>query len=191
MRKIIPFTQILEDDQIRLRLLRDSDVADLKEIAFDPSIWTYFTSEIKDELNLRNWIQGAIYDHMNRVRVPFAIELKETGKVIGSTSFGNISERDSRLEIGWSWLGKVYQQKGLNKRAKRLLLDYAFEAALVERVEFKTDVLNEQSRKALKGIGAIEEGVLRNHTLMPHGRRRDTVYYSILRNEWPKVKESL
>ena len=184
MKKIFPFTQILEDDVVRLRLIRDSDTIQLSEIAFHPSIWTFFTVQVSNELALKNWIQSAIYDHMNKQRVPFAIELKESGQVVGSTSFGAISERDKRLEIGWTWLGKDYQRKGINRRVKKILLKFAFEVLKMERVEFRTDALNEQSRKALLGIGAIEEGVLRSHTLMLDSRRRDTVYFSILNNEW-------
>ena len=186
MRKIFPFKDVLEDDEIRLRLLRDSDTEELSILAFEPSIWSFFTINIFDESSLRNWIQGAIYDHMNKQRVPFAIELKSTKQVVGSTSLGNISERDSRLEIGWTWLGKAFHGTGINRRAKKLLLDFAFESLEMERVEFKTDVLNKQSQKALLAIGATEEGVLRSHTLMPNNRRRDTVYFSILRSEWIK-----
>ncbi len=184
MKKVFPFTQVLEDDIVRLRLIRDSDTVELSKIAFEPSIWTFFTVDISNELSLRNWIQSAIYDHMHKQRVPFAIELKESGQVVGSTSFGNISDRDRRLEIGWTWLGKDFQRTGINRRVKKLLLKYAFEVMKMERVEFKTDTLNVQSKNALYGIGAKEEGTLRSHTLMPDKRRRDTVYFSILNNEW-------
>ncbi|MEO9238417.1 MAG: GNAT family protein, partial [Jatrophihabitantaceae bacterium] len=98
---------------------------------------------------------------------------------------------DQRLEIGWSWLGRDFQGAGINRWAKFLLLQHAFEQLAAERVEFKTDQLNLQARKALRNIGAVEEGVLRSFNPMPDGRRRDAVYYSVLRAEWPEVKRQL
>jgi RimJ/RimL family protein N-acetyltransferase len=174
----------LEDDEIRLRLLRDSDIKALAKIALEPKIWIFFAADVSNELSLRNWVQGAIYDHMNKQRVPFTVELKSTGQVVGSTSFGNISDRDNRLEIGWTWLGVDFQGVGLNIRVKKLLLEFAFKKLKIERVEFRTDALNLQSRNALNRIGAVEEGILRSHSLMSDNRRRDTVCFSILKKEW-------
>ena len=124
----------------------------------------------------------------NKTRLTFAIIEKSTGNAIGSTSFGNISLIDRRVEIGWTWIAREFQGKGINNQIKYLLLRYLFEKNDFERVEFKTDVLNLPARKALLRIGAKEEGVLRSHTLMAHGRRRDTIYYSVLRSEWEEVK---
>ena len=107
---------------------------------------------------------------------------------MGSTSFGNISLRDKRAEIGWTWIGQNYQGKGINSEIKYLMIKYLFETLDFERVELKTDVLNIKARKALLRIGLKEEGVLRSHTLMTHGRRRDTVYYSLLKSEWEEIK---
>ncbi len=191
MKKIFPFKSILEDSIIQLRPLSDDDFNDLSEVAFDHSIWKYMQQVIETPAELKNWIQGGIYDFMNKQRVPLTIVHKELGKAIGSTSIGNISERDNRLEIGWTWLGADFQGTGINKRVKRLLLEYAFDYVQADRVEFKTDLLNQKSRRAITGIGAVQEGVLRSHTLMPDGRRRDTVYYSILKGEWPRVKQIL
>jgi RimJ/RimL family protein N-acetyltransferase len=106
-------------------------------------------------------------------------------------AYGNLSEADRRLEIGWSWLGNAYRGCGVNRWAKFLLLEHAFERLSCERVEFKTDVLNVQARKALRNIGATEEGIFRSYNYMPDGRRRDAVYYSILRREWPNVRAGL
>ena len=121
-------------------------------------------------------------------RVPFVIIDKGTGEICGCTSFGNISFYDKRIEIGWTWVGTATMGTGINHHAKFVLLSYAFDALRFERVEIKTDNLNERAKKALVHIGATEEGVLRSHMLMPHGRRRDSVYYSILRNDWETVK---
>ena len=106
-------------------------------------------------------------------------------------SFCNIMEKDGRLEIGWSWLGAESQGKGINRWAKFLMMQHAFEHLGAERVEFKTDELNIQARHALCNIGAREEGTLRSFNPMPDGRRRDAVYYSVLKAEWPGVKEQL
>jgi len=100
------------------------------------------------------------------------------------SSFGNVSVLDSRVEIGWSWIGLDFQGTGVNSEYKRLLLSFAFDKLKFIRVEFKTDVLNVKARRALEKIGAVEEGVLRSHTQMHHNRRRDTIYYSILQEEW-------
>lgn len=123
-----------------------------------------------------------------KVRLVLTVIDKEKDRLIGSTSLGNISERDKRIEIGWTWISKNYQGKGINSQPKYLLLKYCFEELNYERVEFKTDVLNIPARKALLRIGAIEEGILRSHTIMTNNRRRDTIFYSILKSEWNDVK---
>jgi RimJ/RimL family protein N-acetyltransferase len=124
-------------------------------------------------------------------RIPFTIVEKATGAICGSTSFGNISYVDKRIEIGWSWLGKQFQGTGINFHAKFSLLSYAFDVLDWERVEIKTDNLNERSKQALRKIGATEEGVLRSHMQMPKNRRRDSVYFSIIKNEWAPIKNSI
>jgi RimJ/RimL family protein N-acetyltransferase len=124
-------------------------------------------------------------------RVVFHITDKTSGRAAGSMSFGNLAEADRRLEIGWSWLGRDFRGTGVNRWAKYLLLEHAFETLGAERVEFKTDVLNTRARAGLRNIGAVEEGVLRSFNPMPGGRRRDAVYYSVLRGEWPRVKAEL
>jgi RimJ/RimL family protein N-acetyltransferase len=106
-------------------------------------------------------------------------------------SYGNLSEPDRRLEIGWSWLGAEFRGAGINRWAKYLLLRHAFEVLAAERVEFKTDVLNLPARRALSNIGAVGEGTLRSFNPMPGGRRRDAVFYSVLRAEWPQVQVRL
>ena len=97
-------------------------------------------------------------------------------QIIGSSSFGNFSDRDKRVEIGWTWLGRAYQGKGFNDLSKYLMMEYCFEKLGLERVECKTDVLNTHARRALQRIGMTEEGILRSHTLMTNNRRRDTIY---------------
>ncbi len=184
LKKIFPLKQTLEDEVIRLRLLESNDFFQLTKIAFEETIWTYFVERITNEAELKNWVEGAVYDYIHKQRVPFVIELKATKQIVGCTSYGNFSERDNRLEIGWTWLGNEFQQAGINQRAKNLLLRYAFEFLEVRRVEFKTDALNIASKKALKKLGATQEGTLRQNTLVQKGRWRDTVCFSILKSEW-------
>lgn len=182
---------ILESEYIRLRPIRLEDATAFSTIADDPSIWSFFTSDLVARKNMQEWVAEAVNMLNSETRYPFTIEDKSSGEIIGSTSFGNISFRDRRLEIGWTWLGKASQGKGINKQGKFLLLRYAFETLQFERVEFKTDVLNQQARKALLKIGATEEGILRSHTQMPHNRRRDTIFYSVLASEWEEVKKRM
>ena len=182
---------LLETDKITLQLLKKEDFPSLQEVTGNPDEWKFFTANLADPIQFELWMDEALQLYKAGLRFPFVILNKENGEKIGCTSYGNISLRDQRLEIGWTWLGKNFQGKGFNPHMKFLMLRHAFESMGFERVEFKTDVLNRASRKALAKIGAIEEGVLRSHTLMQNKRRRDTIYYSILKNEWEDVKSKL
>jgi RimJ/RimL family protein N-acetyltransferase len=112
-------------------------------------------------------------------------------RIVGSTRFAAMDQDHRRVEIGWTWLAKQWQRTIVNTEAKYLMLRHAFESWHCRRVEFKTAAFNERSRNALQRIGAKEEGILRNHMLLPGGRNRDTVYYSIIDSEWPEVKKRL
>ncbi|MDQ3534193.1 MAG: GNAT family N-acetyltransferase [Bacteroidota bacterium] len=183
---------VLEDRMVLIKPLTFKDFKGLNEVALDPDIWKYMPlTEIKTTEDLHEYIKKARKQRKEATRYPFVIFNKTENKIAGSTSYGNVSIIDKRLEIGWTWLGKQFQGSGINKHCKFLLLQYAFETLCFERVELKTDALNLQSRKAMLKIGAIEEGILRSHTLMNGGRRRDTIYYSILKNEWPALKETI
>lgn len=174
-----------------LAILRPITLEDIPLLAprcQDASLWTYFTSDLSDVSTLENWIHTAVKQTQAQTRLAFTIVDTKTNSPIGSTSLGNISERDSRIEIGWTWLAKEYHGKGINAKVKYLLLKYCFEVLKVTRVEFKTDVLNTPARKALQKLGITEEGILRSHTLMTNDRRRDTIFYSVLADEWEQVK---
>jgi RimJ/RimL family protein N-acetyltransferase len=185
---MVDFELILQTAEVLLRPLLKEDFGQLADLTNDQSMWTYFTSDLSDKAVLRDWIADAILQKENKTRLPFAVIDKASRKIVGSTSFGNISYRDKRIEIGWTWLGKEYQGKGINNQVKYLMISYCFEVLDFERVEFKTDVLNIPARKALSRIGMTEEGVLRSHTLMTHDRRRDTIFYSVLKSEWNALK---
>jgi RimJ/RimL family protein N-acetyltransferase len=180
----LDFNLVLQNDNVLLRPVISEDYKSFEALTGDESMWKYFTRDLSVNSELQIWFDDAISGIRNRSRLAFTIIDKKTGAVAGSTSFGNISYRDKRTEIGWTWIAKEYQGKGINDQIKYLMLEYAFEKLGFERVEFKTDVLNTYSRRALLRIGATEEGILRNHMLMTHNRRRDTIYYSVLRSEW-------
>ena len=179
---------ILQTDKILLRPLVSDDFQSLIRLTGDPSMWIYFTKDLSVETEFSDWMESALSDLKNKTRLPFAIIDRLTGNLIGSTSFGNISFTDRRIEIGWTWIAKDYQGSGANNAIKYLMFKYAFESLCFERVEIKTDVLNVKARRALQRIGLEEEGILRSHTLMTHGRRRDTIYYSVLKSEWNEMK---
>lgn len=180
----LDFNLVLEDDQILMRPVKEEDVSELLELASSPELWRYFTYDLSQPQEFYEWLHPALC----KQRLQLVTINKSDQKLIGSTAFGNYSQRDKRIEIGWTWLGKDFQGKGFNQSMKKLMLSHAFEIMELERVEFKTDVLNIAARKALENIHVIEEGVLRSHTLMAKGRRRDTIFFSILKHEWDFVK---
>jgi RimJ/RimL family protein N-acetyltransferase len=181
----------LENDYVLLWPVRPEDRDALKAIAIEPKIWRYFPFRMATEADFDAFFDMGLNELKAGTRVAYCITDKRTEAVAGSMSFGNLAEKDGRLEIGWSWLGLESQGTGVNKWAKFLMMQHAFEELGAERVEFKTDQLNVQARHALGNIGAREEGTLRSFNPMPDGRRRDAVYYSVLKAEWPDVKAQL
>ncbi|MDH6139935.1 MULTISPECIES: GNAT family N-acetyltransferase [Kitasatospora] len=179
----------LANDRVTLRRIRISDIGGFREIAFEPDTWRYFVSSIATEQDLEEFIETAVRDTLTGTRIVFAIIDNGSGRIVGSSAYGNLAKTERRLEIGWSWVCEAARRTGINRAAKLALLDHAFAELDCERVEFKTDVLNTGAREGLRGIGAREEGVLRSFNYMPGGRRRDVVYYSILRGEWPTVRQ--
>jgi len=189
---MIPVDLILETRRALLRPIAEEDHNDLMLLAKqDEDMWTYFPLNLADEKQLRKWMDTAFTDREANTRRPFTIIDKQTGQTAGSMSLMNISWYDLRAEIGSSWLGKDFRSTGLNRHAKYAMMKYAFEVMKFERVEFKTDVLNERARKGLQNIGGIEEGILRSHMTMWNNRRRTSVYYSVLKNEWPQLKQTI
>ncbi|MFE0423188.1 GNAT family N-acetyltransferase [Streptomyces sp. NPDC058953] len=182
---------VLENEHVRLHPVTEADREGVRAVAMDPDIWRYFVAAVSDERDFKVFFDAALDDTAAGRRIVFVVTDKASGRIAGSMCYGNLAEADARLEIGWSWLGRDFRGKGVNRQVKYLLLEHAFERLGAERVEFKTDILNEQARKGLRNIGATEEGVLRSFNYMPGGRRRDAVYYSVLRAEWPAVKERL
>jgi N-acetyltransferase len=182
---------ILEDDNVLLRPVSPGDIDGFRKIFFNNDIWQHTVSKINTEEELKQFIETAPINITNKVLYTFTIIDKNSGEIAGTSSFGNYSENDSCVEIGWSYLGKDFWGTNINTHAKYNLLRYAFEALDLHRVEFKTDDANPRSGRALLKIGCTKEGVLRSKNLLHNGRRRDTAYYSILSSEWQEAKEKL
>lgn len=182
---------ILENKRARLVPLSMEYYDDLERIALDPDLWIYTTNYIRTHTDLDTYIVRALSEKADGEGYPFVIFDKQTGEIAGSTRFGNISYSNKRLEIGWTWLAKKFRSTGLNLACKQLLLQFAFDEMGFNRVELKTDVLNTASRRAIMKIGGKEEGILRAHIITDEGRIRDTVYYSILRQEWTNLRHTV
>ena len=180
---------VLTNSRVTLRRIRVTDREAFERIVYDDRIWEYFVTRIAAPADLDSFVETAIRDSLTGARAVYAIVDRETDRIVGSSAYGNIVPSERRVEIGWSWVASAARRTGVNRAAKLALLDHAFDVLECERVEFKTDVLNTTAREGLAGIGAQEEGVLRSFNYMPGGRRRDVVYYSVLRDEWPAVRK--
>ena len=189
--KTISQDLILQTSDVILRPISENDFDDLQELAQEQEMWNYFALNLANKQHFQKWMDTALADKQARTRLPFTIMVKETGQIAGSMSLMNISYHDLRLEIGNSWLGKNFRSKDVNRQSKYAMMRYSFEELNCERVEFKTDVLNERARQGLKKIGGKEEGILRSHMTMWNNRRRDSIYFSVIRNEWFSLKESI
>ena len=183
--------EVLEGQVVRLEPLSMSHHAALCEVGLDPELWRWTHSLVQTSDQMTRYIQAALDGQTEGRELPFATRERASGRVIGCTRFGSIDRANRRVEIGWTWIARPWQRTSVNTEAKYLMLRHAFEQWGCLRVELKTDVLNEASRRAILRIGAREEGVLRKHMITATGRVRDTVYYSILDTEWPTVKAML
>ena len=181
----------LTGQSIRLEPLRIDHTPALAVVGLYPELWHLQPAPIVSEDDMRNYVQTALDDQQRGVGLPFAIVDVQTEQVIGSTRYMDIALTHFRLEIGATWLTPLHQRSPANTEAKLLLLGHAFEGLGIKRVVFKTELLNEPSRKALARIGAVEEGTFRQHLYAASGRPRDMVYFSILAQEWPGVKAKL
>ena len=182
---------VLENHRARLRPLELTDFEALKAVAMDADLWRYTLTRADDAVSLAAYLRQAVEGRQQGLRYAFAIIDRETGELAGSTSYYNVAETDQRLSIGYTWVGTKFQRSGLNRACKHLLLSHAFGALNCERVELETDARNHKSRTAMGRMGATEEGLLRSHRPTQGGIRRDTVIFSIIRPEWPALRESV
>jgi len=183
---------VLTGKIIQLEPLTVNHVPDLTIAGQDESIWQYMLyGTIRTEVEMRGWVNDILDRQAEGTDLPFAVIYRETGRAIGATRFMDINPRHRGVEIGGTWYAMEYQHTAVNTEAKYLLLRHAFEVWQCIRVQFKTDLRNERSQRALERIGAMREGVFRNHMILRDGTIRHSVYYSILDSEWPVVKRGL
>ena len=189
MKPLVP--RVLEGTIVSLEPLTDSHVPELAAVAFDPDLWAVTTTNLRNDEDLRRYVEDALALQRAGTALPFCIRLNATGSVVGSSRFANYDAPNRKVEIGWSWVARPWHRTSVNAESKLLMLKYAFEDLECLRVEFKTDAINLRSQGALTKLGALREGVLRSHMIVQGGRRRDSVYFSILAEEWPTVHANL
>ncbi|TGN10623.1 GNAT family N-acetyltransferase [Leptospira ilyithenensis] len=176
---------------VELHPLRKEHTTFLEEAVADGKLWELWFTSVPTPANMGKWIEKANEEEYEGVSLPFVVKRKSDGKFVGSTRFMNIEKDVRRLEIGHTWYSKSAQKTEVNTECKLLLLDHAFENLKCIAVELRTHIFNVESRKAIQKLGAKEDGILRNHRIMPNGTIRDTVVYSIIETEWPTVKTNL
>jgi N-acetyltransferase len=181
----------LQGEHVRLERLSLDHLEQLCEVGLEPELWRWTASQMLTSVDMRAYVETALKWQAEGTALPFATISEQTGRVVGSTRFANIDSEDRHLEIGWTWIAPLWQRTAINTEAKYLMLRHAFEKLGCIRVEFKTDSLNEKSRRALLRIGAKEEGTFRNHMIVHGGRYRHSVYFSVIESEWPEVKARL
>lgn len=184
---------ILEDERVLLRALRKDDYESLLPYSLhEPDIWKYGLLTAAGEDNLRKYIDGAVANMEARKEYPFIVFDKKANRYAGSTRFYDIQQEYLTVQLGYTWYGTAFQRSGLNRHCKLLLLTYVFEQWGLERCEFRAHAGNEKSIQAMKDIGCVVEGILRNQMPLANGGRRDSIILSILKDEWfGGVKEML
>ena len=187
----------LNGQRVLLRPLQRDDRAALLDAAADGELWNLSVTVVPNEATIDRYIDIALAGRDAGTVMPFVIaridgdDGHDGERVVGSTRFWKIDRANRKLEIGHTWLAASTQRTGINTEAKYLLLTHAFEAMHCVRVQFTTDELNEKSRAAILGIGAKQEGIVRHERIMPDGRKRNSVRFSIIDDEWPGVKAML
>jgi len=177
---------------VRLEPLSEIHVQDLVDAGQDPSIWEFMMyGDLSSEAALREWVRMLLSWQAQGTDLPFAVIHQASGRAVGATRYLEIRPVHRGLEIGGTWYAPGFQRTAVNTESKYLLLTHAFERLGCVRVQFKTDLRNLRSQKAIERIGAVKEGILRQHMITPSGFLRDSVYYSILNGEWPAVKKRL
>ena len=184
---------ILENDVVRLQPLQATDYEKLVEFSInEPELWSFNANGPDNPENLKKYIDKALSQKDKQLEYPFVVFDKTKNKIAGSTRFYNINLDAKHLEIGFTWYGKEFQGTSLNKNCKFLLLEFAFEKMQLERVGFRANNLNIRSINAMKSIGCIQEGIMRNFSTDAKGERIDAIVLSIIINEWfSTIKENL
>lgn len=183
---------VLQGKHVRLEPMTESHAPALAEIGIGQPFWDFMVyGKINTVDDMRAWVLDVLARAESGTDLPFVAIHLASGRVAGATRYLNIMPNDRGLEIGGTWYGSEFQRTAVNTECKYLLFSHAFEILGCIRVQLKTDSRNERSQKAIERIGAVKEGVLRNHMILPDGHYRHSVYYSILDTEWPDVKKRL
>lgn len=183
---------ILIGQHVCLEPLAETHVPDLAAVGLEPEIWQYLLhGNVDSAEKLLLVVRDLLARQARGTDLPFAVVDRASGRAVGCTRYLDIRPRDRALEIGGTWYGAAYRRTAVNTESKCLLLCHAFETLGCIRVQFKTDLRNERSQRAIERLGAVKEGILRNHMITPDGTIRDSVYYSIIDREWPAVKVRL
>lgn len=181
----------LEGSRIRLRPLQLSDAEALVAAAGDGELWNLPFTVVPSSATVGDYLQIALRGRDAGTVLPFVTVLKSHDEVIGCTRFWKIDRQNRKLEIGSTWIAARWQQSFVNTEAKYLMLRHAFEVFDCVRVQFTTDEINEKSRQAILRLGAKQEGIVRHERIMPDGRKRNSVRFSIIDDEWPDVRQRL
>lgn len=181
----------LTGDHVRLVPLTMAHLDALAAVGLDPDLWALTASRVDTREDLARWMANALAEQAAGTALPFVTTLVADGTVVGATRFGNWVREHRRVEIGWTWVARPWQRTVVNTEAKWLMLRHAFEVLGCQRVELKTDALNVRSQQAMLRLGATREGVLRQHMVTDAGRVRDTVYFSVIAQEWPTLEPTL
>ncbi|MBK5374970.1 GNAT family N-acetyltransferase [Pseudomonas sp. TH43] len=181
----------LQGQRILLRPLQYSDADALLHAAADGELWNLTVTVVPSASTVDSYLQKALDGREAGTVMPFVIVLRDSNEVIGSTRFWKIDPLNRKLEIGSSWISASWQKSFVNTEAKYLMLRHAFEVLDCVRVQFTTDENNQKSRNAILRLGAQQEGVVRHERIMPDGRKRNSVRFSIIDDEWPQVRRHL
>ncbi len=183
---------ILEGEHVRLEPLSPAHEEGLIAAASDGELWNSTVTIVPSSpAKMIDYIQAALHGQATGKELPFVVTRKSTNQVVGTTRFYEIRPHDRAVAIGYTWLAKSAQRTAVNTESKLLMLAHAFDNWRCNRVELITDVLNQQSRAAILRLGATQEGILRKHLILPSGRIRDSVIFSIIAEEWAEVKSRL
>ncbi|WP_421553446.1 GNAT family N-acetyltransferase [Pseudomonas yamanorum] len=176
---------------VELRPLQREHSAALVQAAADGQLWNLKVTNVPGPDTVEKYVDIALAGREAGTMMPFVIVRRDTGEVVGSTRFWKVDRVNRKLEIGHTFISQSVQKSGVNTEAKLLLLTHAFEVMDCVRVQFTTDELNEKSRAAILRLGALQEGIVRHERIMPDGRKRNSVRFSIIDPEWPQVKAGL
>jgi len=178
-------------ERVKLIPLEELHTEGLYEAAKVSEIWSHLLSKIQSIEDIKQLVKNALKSKESGQELPFVVLDLETNLIVGSTRFLDISVQNKSLEIGWTWYNPSVWRTRVNTECKYLLLKHCFEELNFNRVQLKTDVRNQRSRTAILRLGAVQEGIIRKHMILPDGFARDSMIFSIIKEEWPSIKERL